>query len=366
MIKSKSNYTYHINLQLFSGEKTEDATSKKKSDAREKGQVFQSKEINTAIVLMAIFWALKTFAHFMLNQLLGFTTTIYKNYLFDEGTFTPEGIIIVFYKMIITVSIIVIPITAIALITGLVLSYAQVGFLFTTKTLEVKLSKLNPIEGFKKLFSKKSVVELIKALIKIFIVGYAIYSYVVDQIISIVTLPNASMGEIVAFMGDMVVSIAYRAGGVLLVMAFFDYVYQRWSYNNELKMSKQEVKEEHKQSDGDPQVKAKIKEKQRQMAMNRMMSEVPDADVIITNPTHYAVAIKYDREISDAPFVSAKGKDLVAQNIKKIAKENNVQIVENKPLARTLYADLDIGDIIPEDLYQAVAEVLAYVYGLNK
>lgn len=362
----KSNYTYHIDLQLFSGEKTEQATPKKKSDAREKGQVFQSKEINTAIVLMAIFFGLKSFAHFMLNHLLGFTTSMYRHYLFDEGIFTTEGIILVFYKMIITVSIIVVPITAVALVTGLILSYAQVGFLFTTKTLEVKISKLNPIEGFKKLFSVKSVVELIKSLIKIFIVGYVIYSYAVKKIVSIVTLPNAAVGEIVGFMGDMVVSIAFRAGGVLLVMAFFDYIYQRWSHEKELKMSKQEIKEEYKQSDGDPQVKSKIKEKQRQMAMNRMMSEVPDADVIITNPTHFAVAIKYDREVSDAPFVLAKGKDLVAQNIKKIATENSVPIVENKPLARTLFSDLEIGDIVPEELYQAVAEVLAYVYGLNK
>ena len=149
-------------------------------------------------------------------------------------------------------------------------------------------------------------------------------------------------------------------------MAFFDYLFQRWSHNKELMMSKQEVKEEHKQSDGDPQVKSKIKEKQRQMAMSRMMSDVPEADVIITNPTHYAVAIKYDREISDAPYVLAKGQDLVAQKIKDIASEQDITIVENKPLARTLYADVEIGQVVPQDLYQAVAEVLAYVYGLNK
>lgn len=362
----KYKHEFHINLQLFSGEKTEEATPKKKRDAREKGQVFQSREINTAIVLMAIFFGLKFIGHFMFDSLLGFTHNMYGNYLFEDSLFTIEGITLIFYQIIITTAITVIPITLVALVSGLVLSYAQVGFLFTTKTLEVKFNKLNPIEGFKKLFSKKSVVELIKSIVKIFIVGYVIYTYAMGQIVNIINLPDLSVAAIVAFTGDTVVSIALRAGLILLVMAFFDYLYQRWSHNKELKMSKQEVKEEHKQSDGDPQVKSKIKEKQRQMAMSRMMSEVPQADVIITNPTHFAIAIKYDREISDAPFVVAKGQDLIAQNIKKIASENDVVIVENKELARTLYASVEIGSVIPEELYQAVAEVLAYVYDLNK
>lgn len=360
------NYEYHIKLQLFSGEKTEDATSKKKSDSRQKGQVFQSKEINTAIGLLAVFYGLETFGHHMLNLLLGFTKTIYTQSLFDEAVFTVEGIKIMFYNITITTAIAIIPITAIALITGLILSYAQVGFLFTTKTLEVKIEKLNPIEGFKKLFSKKSVVELLKSLVKIFIVGYVVYSYIVDEIVTIINLPDANVGGIVGYLGETVVTVAYKASMVLFVMAFLDYLYQRWDHNKELKMSKQEVKEEHKQSDGDPQLKSKIKQKQREMAMGRMMSDVPDADVIITNPTHFAVAVKYDREISDAPYILAKGQDLVAQNIKRIASENEVTIVENKVLARTLYASVEIGEVIPEDLYQAVAEVLAYVYGLNK
>lgn len=359
-------YNYHINLQLFSGEKTEEATPKKKRDAREKGQVFQSKEINTAIVLIAVFFGLKTFGHYMLNNLLGFTKIMYGNYLFDENVFTIEGMTLIFYKITITTAMVVLPIAAIALVGGVLLSYAQVGFLFTTKSIEPKLSKMNPIEGFKKLFSKKSLVELIKSFIKIFLVGYVIYSYITDQIVKILTLPNAEVGGIVAFLGESVISIAYRAGMVLFVMAFFDFLFQRWSHNKDLKMSKQEVKEEHKQSDGDPQVKAKIKEKQRQMAMSRMMSEVPEADVIITNPTHYAVAIRYDKEISDAPYVLAKGQDLVAQKIKEIAKEEEITIVENKLLARTLYSDVEIGQVIPQDLYQSVAEILAYVYGLNK
>lgn len=359
-------YNYHINLQLFSGEKTEDATPKKKRDAREKGQVFQSKEINTAIVLIAVFFGLKTFGHYMLNHLLGFTKIMYGNYLFDENVFTIEGMTLIFYKITITTAMVVLPIAAIALVGGVLLSYAQVGFLFTTKSIEPKLSKMNPIEGFKKLFSKKSLVELIKSFIKIFLVGYVIYSYITDQIVKILTLPNAEVGGIVAFLGESVISIAYRAGMVLFVMAFFDFLFQKWSHNKDLKMSKQEVKEEHKQSDGDPQVKAKIKEKQRQMAMSRMMSEVPEADVIITNPTHYAVAIRYDKEVSEAPYVLAKGQDLVAQKIKEIAKEEEITIVENKPLARTLYSDVEIGQVIPQDLYQSVAEILAYVYGLNK
>lgn len=362
----EKNYNYHINLQLFSGEKTEEATSKKKSDARQKGQVFQSKEINTAIVLLALFYGLKKFGHYMLNHLIGFITTTYTNSLLDEGVFTTEGIKFMFYKIIITVGIIVVPMTGIALVTGLILSYAQVGFLFTTEPLKFDITKLNPVSGFKKLFSPKSLVELLKSLIKIFVVGYVMYSYAMAQMAIIVNLPDSNVGGIVGYMGETAISIAYRAVGVLFVMSVFDYMYQRWDHKKQQKMSKQEVKEEHKQSDGDPQIKSKIKQKQREMAMSRMMADVPQADVIITNPTHFAVAIKYDREISDAPYVLAKGQDLVAQNIKKIAVESDVVIVENKILARTLYSNVEIGHVIPEDLYQAVAEVLAYVYGLNK
>ncbi|AFS78591.1 flagellar biosynthetic protein FlhB [Gottschalkia acidurici 9a] len=359
------NFNYRINLQLFSGEKTEAPTPKKRSDAREKGQILQSKEISTAIVLILVFWGLRKFGHHMLNYLMGFTKSTYKNYLFDEGIFTAEGIKILFYKIIITTVIVVIPITIIALVTGLVITYMQVGFLFTTKTLEIKLSKLNPIEGFKRLFSKRSIVELIKSLIKIFIVGYVVYNYALKEIVNIINLPDSDIGSIVAYLGDTVVNLAFKAGTVLVVMAAFDYLYQWWDYEKNLKMSKQEVKEEHKQAEGDPKIKSKIKEKQRQMAMSRMMSEVPNADVIITNPTHYAVAIKYEKDLYQAPYVLAKGQDLIAQNIKKLAGENDVPIVENKILARALYSDVEIGHIIPEELYQSVAEILAYVYNLK-
>lgn len=360
------NFKYRIDIQLFSGEKTEKPTPKKRSDARKEGQVLQSREINTAVVLFLLFWGLSKFGNHMLNQLMGLTTTIYKNYLFHEGIFNLEGIRLLFLKIMLTTAIIVMPITAIALFSGLIISYAQVGFLFNPKAIQVKLNKLNPIEGFKRLFSKRSLVELFKSLVKIFIVGYVVYSYVMKEVVHIIKLPDSEINSTVAYLGDLVVRTAFRACGVLIVLSVFDFFYQWREHENNLKMSKQEIKEEFKQAEGDPKIKSKIKEKQRQMAMSRMMSEVPKADVIITNPTHYAVGIKYEKDLYDAPYVLAKGQDLVAQNIKEIAKENDVPIVENKTLARTLYSNVEIGQVIPEELYKSVAEILAYVYGLKE
>jgi len=261
--------------------------------------------------------------------------------------------------------LIVAPIALTNLIVGVLASYFQVGVLFTTKPLAIDIKKLNPIEGFKKMFSMKSVVELLKALIRIIILGYISYAYVKGQIVIILETIGMDISTILRTILDMSVGIGIRAGILLVVLAVLDYFYQKYEYNKNLKMSKQETKEEYKQTEGNPQIKSKIKEKQRQMSMQRMMQDVPKADVIITNPTHFAIGIKYNSKEFDAPRVIAKGQDLIAQNIKKIAQENNVPIVENKPLARTLYDSVEIGQFVPPELYQAVAEVLAYVYRIN-
>ncbi len=355
-----------IDLQFFADEeKTEKATPKKKREAREKGQVLQSKEVNSALVLIFTFLGLKVFGKHMIDGIGKYGKHILSNYIYLDELYSIKNINLLFTEMIINTAKIIGPIIAITFMISLVSNYMQVGFLFTTKTLSVKFDKLNPIEGFKRIFSPKTLIELFKSIIKIFLLGYIIYLYAYNQIQDIFKLYSMSVSNIMLYVGNLTFGIAIRAGGVLIIIAIIDYIYQWWDYQKNLKMSKKEVKEEHKQTEGDPQIKSKIKEKQRQMAMSRMMQDVPDADVIITNPTHYAIAIKYDRNKFDAPYVVAKGKNLVAQKIKGIAEESSIPIVEKKPLARALYKLVEIGESIPQELYQAVAEVLAYVYSLN-
>ncbi|QUH26295.1 flagellar biosynthesis protein FlhB [Serpentinicella alkaliphila] len=354
-----------INLQLFSEEKTEKATPKKVKDSREKGQVLQSREINSAFVLLASFSTLYFLASYIGNMMKGFTIFVFENFLNIDYLLTYGAINRLYLLGIYTIFRITFPIGAICLLVGLICSYSQVGYLFTTKTLAPKLSKLNPLEGFKRLFSMKSLVELVKSLIKIIMVGFLVFRYVVSQINVLLSTIAMGIDSIVITITRVTINIALRAGMALLAIAILDYLFQKYDYEKNLKMTKQEVKEEYKQTEGNPQIKSKIKEKQRQIAMRRMMQDVPNADVIITNPTHFAIAIKYDPHKFEAPKVIAKGKDLIAQNIKKLAMEHNIPLVENKPLARTLFDLVDIDEFIPPDLYEAVAEVLAYVYQLN-
>lgn len=354
-----------INLQLFSEEKTEKPTQKKVKDSREKGQVLQSREINSAFVLLAAFATLYILSSYISSSIRGFTVFIFENYLNIDYMLTYGSVNRLYLLSINTIFRIAFPIGVICLVIGVLCSYLQVGYLFTTKTLAPKLNKLNPIEGFKKLFSIKSLVELVKSLIKIILVGFLVYRYVISQINTLLSTIAMEVDATIITIVSVTVNIALRAGIALLAIAILDYLFQKYDYEKNLKMTKQEVKEEYKQTEGNPQIKSKIKEKQRQMSMRRMMQDVPNADVIITNPTHFAIAIKYDSNKFEAPKVVAKGQDLIAQNIKKIAIESNIPVVENKPLARTLYELVDIDEFIPPDLYEAVAEVLAYVYQLN-
>ena len=358
---------YKLNLQLFADEeKTEKATPKKRREAREKGQVLKSQEITSVLLLIATFVGLKIFGSYMYNNIIKFTNHSLTEYNNIQDFFTIKGINLMFTELIIITAQIVAPIAAIALLVGLISNYMQVGFLFTTKNLGIKLNRINPIEGFKKIFSPKSLIEFFKSILKIFAVSYVIFSYILSEIKNINKLFDMELTAVIVYLGNTTFGIVLRAAGVLAFIAVIDYIYQWWDFEKNLKMSKKEVKEEYKQVEGDPHIKSKIKEKQRQMAMTRMMQDVPKADVIITNPTHYAVALKYDKEKCDAPFLLAKGMNTVAENIKKVALESDIPMVENKPLAQGLYKNVEIGDIIPEELYQAVAEVLAYVYGLKE
>lgn len=358
-------YYNQIDLQLFSAqEKTEKPTPKKRKEAREKGQITQSRELTSALILLFAFISMRIFGKYILSNISEFTNSMLSDLTISSQFYSKNNIIIFFMNVIIITIKIVLPIVATVFLIALVTTYLQVGFLFTTKTLKMKLSRINPIEGFKRMFSTKSLVELFKSLVKVFLIGYIIYLYLLDKIQNIYKLFDMSIEEIVRNIGNLSFGIAIRAGSILLVLSIFDYWYQWWQQEKNLKMSKQEVKEENKQTEGDPMIKSKIKEKQRQIAARRMMQDVPKADVIITNPTHFAVAIKYDDKY-DAPYVIAKGQDLIAQKIKEIANDSSVTIVENKLLARSLFSQCEIGQVIPEELYQSVAEVLAYVYSLN-
>ncbi len=354
-----------IDLQLFSEEKTEKATPKKREDSRKKGQVMQSKEVNTAAALMASVLALKYSGGPMFRTM---TEAIYffRNLLYtDILNESAGGYKILIYIMIYVVKAVFI-VVGVGFAAAFISSRVQVGNLFTTETLKTKPERLNPVEGLKRMFSLKSFVELIKSLLKIGIVGFVGYSYLAKNIGLVLKSQQLRPIQFSYMVFELAINLALRMTFAIIVIAILDYFYQKYDYDKNLKMSKQEIKEEFKQSEGDPQIKSKIKEKQRQAAMRRMMQEIPKADVIITNPTHFAVALKYDEDKFDAPYVVAKGKNLIAQTIKEKGRESNIPIVENKPLAQALYKEIDIGQMISPQLYEAVAEVLAYVYSLKE
>ncbi|MFA5575821.1 MAG: flagellar biosynthesis protein FlhB [Tissierellaceae bacterium] len=356
-----------MNLQFFAeSEKTEKPTPKKRSEAREEGQIVQSKEVNTVVILFASFLGLKLFGQFMHRQLMDLVVNILSQTINAEMFLNPNNLMINFMNILFIFAITVLPVIAVAFFSALLVNYFQVGFLFTSKTLQLKLNRLNPIEGFKKMFSKRALVDLVKSVLKVVLAGSVAYSYVKANISKIIQYSNMEVLESFLGFSDILYGLILRLLMVLLLLAIFDYFFQWREHEKNLMMTKQEIKEEYKQSEGDPLIKSKIREKQRRLAMSRMMQDIPKADVIITNPTHYAIAIKYDQSMYDAPYVIGKGMDLVAENIKKMASENNVPIVENKPLARAIYDTIDIGDVITEDLYEAVAEVLAYVYSLRE
>lgn len=357
---------YKMNLQLFgSEEKTEKPSAKKRSDARKEGQILQSKEINTVVILFSCFLGLKFFGGFISHELSKFMEDIFGKLTDVEAFLNPNNMMFNSINILTFFTTMIGPVLIVAFISSLLVNYFQVGFLFTTKTLELKLNRLNPVEGFKKMFSKKALVELVKSVLKVVLVGYISIDYGLSQMTRIIKYPDMEpMGFFVNF-SNLIYEFVLKILGVLLLLSFMDYFFQWREHEKNLMMSKQELKEEYKQSEGDPLIKGKIREKQRQMAMGRMMQEIPTADVIITNPTHYAVAIRYDQDKFEAPYLVGKGIDIIAENIKKIALDNDVPIIENKPLARGIYDSMDIGDPIPEELYEAVAEVLAYVYSLK-
>jgi flagellar biosynthetic protein FlhB len=340
-------------------EKTEEPTSKKIEDARKEGNVAKSQDVVGVTTLIVGVIVIIFYMKFLFYKVMDF----YVYYLsFISHEFSIADLISLVIKSILEVFILLIPLMAAIMLAGVLGNIAQFGFLFTTKAIMPKFSKLNPITGLKNLFSKKKLFEGIKMTLKVAIafgIGFNLFLGWLDEIPKLELFPLMTQ---IKWLIDKSIILAFTMIAVFVVFAAIDFVFQKYSYKKSLKMSKQEIKDEMKNSEGNPEIKAKIRQIQMKMASQRMMKEVPKADVVVTNPTHYAIAIRYNKEEDRAPKVVAKGVDHLAQKIKEIAREHDVMIVENRPLARQLYAEVEIEEYIPEKLYKAVIEVLVMVY----
>jgi flagellar biosynthesis protein FlhB len=345
-------------------DRTEKATPKRKQEARKKGQVAQSREISSVMILLASTVFFYFAGSWMFWNLSEFVTGVYQNIdtlrftdVSDASAFSLE----ILYKLLSVLLPFLIPIA----IAGLVANVFQVGFQLNSEAMAPKLSKLNPLSGMKRFVSIKSLVELGKSILKIIVIGSTVYILIKSDMEAFPALIHQEVGQILRFIAQTSLKVCFFVCLAMLILAVIDYIYQRWQYENDLKMTKQEVKDEQRQTYGDPKVKARIRGVQMEMARRRMMEAVPEADVVITNPTRLAIALKFDAQEMIAPRVLAKGAGFIAHRIREIAEENHIPIVEEKPLAQGLYKMVEIGDYIPAELYRAVAEVLAYVYRLK-
>ncbi|MBB6695910.1 flagellar biosynthesis protein FlhB [Cohnella xylanilytica] len=358
-----SRFRLPMDLQLFSGEKTEKATPKKRKEARDKGQVAHSQELVSSVILIVTISLFLFLGSVFWNRILRLFSDVFLHGL--NRDVTQENVLGMLTRYSTEMLFFLAPIFIAVIITAFAVSYVQMGWLFTAEPLKPKLSSLNPINGFKRMFGLRSVVELLKSSLKLFAVSIVVYLVLWSEKDQVMALAHVPIADVFAFTGKITAQLTLLIGVLMFVLAIGDYYYQKYSHEKSLRMSKQDIKDEFKNMEGDPRIKGKIKERQRRMAIMRMMQEVPKADVIITNPTHFAVALQYDGSKMDAPKVIAKGQDFLALRIREIAKAHNVITMENKPLARALFDRTEIGDTIPADLFQAVAEVLAYVYRLK-
>ncbi|MDF2594880.1 MAG: flagellar biosynthetic protein FlhB [Clostridia bacterium] len=359
---------YSINLQFFSAEsegRTETATSKKREDARKKGQVAKSMELNTAVIIVGFCALMAIFGSYMLDRIL---TNLKESFMALPTILIQndnEQLLLGVSQALINIVITCIPIWLGLIVMALLISYIQVGYKVTFEPLSPKFSKMNPLNGLKKIISKDMITTLLLALGKVILLGTIVFNIIMSQIPIFIKFYDFSPAQILFNISQTIIKIGFFAGGAFLIVAVIDFLYQRYKHEESIKMTKQEVKEEYKNAEGDPQIKSKIRQKMREGSLKRMMQSVPQADVIITNPTHFAIAIQYNANQNTAPIVVAKGVDYVAQKIKEKAKEHKIHIVENKPLARALYYTVDLDKEIPAELYGAVAEVLAFVYNLE-
>lgn len=347
-----------------SEEKTEAPSEKKRQEAREKGNVAKSNEINSVVVLLTGILLLKWMGPWIVDELGKSIVEFFK--LCADPTMSQERFMMLTYKSLEIIGKTTIPIGGGIMLLGVISNIAQVGFLLTLKPIIPNFEKIDPIKGFGRLFSMRSIVETLKNILKLIIIGAVAYVTLKNEFDKMLILSNATVGTIWLFTVGVAFKIILRIALVLVVLALLDFAYQRFDHEKQLKMSKQEVKEEHKSMDGDPQVKGRIRALQREMARRRMMDEVPKATVVVTNPTHIAIALRYEPSENDAPVVVAKGKLVIAQKIKDLAYKHNIPVIEDKPLARAMYDKIEIGFPIPMEFFTAVAEILAYVFKLKK
>ncbi|HET6419119.1 MAG TPA: flagellar biosynthesis protein FlhB [Geobacteraceae bacterium] len=343
--------------------KTEQPTSKKLNEARKKGSPPQSRDLTSTITLLAGMVSLYASGGYMMSILKKNSRSVLSN----AGTFdcSQSGIYMLMLKQVFNLAVILGPFLFIIMLSGIMSSIVQGGASASAERLTLKLDGLSPANGIKKIFRKESIFESVKSFIKIFIVGFVAYHIMKDEIGNVLFLTETDIQGLIEFVSHISFKIVLHTCGILLVLALLDYAFVKWRFIQNLKMTKQEVKDEHKESEGDPKIKGKIRRLQMEKAYRRLRQIIPTADVVVTNPTHFAVALKYDREKMAAPFVIAKGADDLAMRIKVLAKDNNVMLVENRFLARELYAQVKEGQEIPESLYVAVAELLAYVYSIK-
>lgn len=356
------------NLQFFSDEKTEPATAKKIQDTRKKGQVGKSQEFAFGIELFFMFLWIKLFAGFMGERFVRVFQWVYGDMIPEFTTYEAHNISLdtlggFMTNVIIQIVILCAPFFIGGFLVAALSTGLQFQFKISFEPMKPKLDKFNPINGLKRMFfSKESVFNLFLSIVKIFVIGFIAYLSLRDHVGELFVLYNMDLFRGVTLVGNLVIDTGIRISLVYIIVGIADLIFRKWKFKEDIKMSKQEVKDEYKDAEGDPQIKGQQRQRMREASQRRMMASVPQADVVITNPTHLAVAIKYDADTADAPIVVAKGEQYLAQKIREVATENHVAIVENKPLARSLYATVDIGQEIPPELYQAVAEVLAVIY----
>ena len=352
---SKLHTVLCYNLQWFAqdgegGEKTEPATEKKLKDAREEGKVAKSKELTAAFDLIVLFLVLKIFISFVGGNLIGLFSTVYKKMpdFLKESQEQISSVSVTHYlnNVILQFLLTVLPFFAFGVVITILVSIIQVN-------------------GFKRILSKDSIFELLKSVLKVGIIMYVAYSSVKSHQNDIFILYELPLKQAIVLIGDIIINTGLKISIVYMIVGIADFAYNKHKFNNDMKMTKQEVKDEFKNTEGDPAIKGQQRKRMQEASQRRMMQDVPKADVVITNPTHFAVAVKYDAQKNDAPVVVAKGQDYVAQKIKEIARDNNIHIVENKPLARMLFHNVDLGAEIPPELYRSVAEILAMIYKEN-
>ncbi|MDP4143281.1 MAG: fused FliR family export protein/FlhB family type III secretion system protein [Bacillota bacterium] len=349
-----------------SEEKTEEATPKKKSEARKKGQVARSKDVSLSLTLLTSTLVVATLGVFLFNNMKSMLITYFGNYLNINSDLSFNQVNNLLLFSVLRIGFIFLCFAVPIMVVGVVANFIQTGFILTGEPLKPDLKKLNPINGFKRIFSMRTAVDQVKNLAVVITVGVVGYSFVKSNFTNVMMMSTLEFTSLPVVFKGLIQNILARVTLVVLAISLADYIYQRYQYNKDLRMTKQEIKEEYKQDEGNPEIKSKRRQKMRELSTRRMMQNVPNATVVVTNPTHIAVALKYEQGENSSPVVVAKGADQVAIKIKEIAKDSEIPIIENKPLARLIYKEVEIDQEIPVDMYEAVAEILALVYKMKK